>query len=63
MNEPQELRVRTLQGYGLNGIMVTFPNGTTMCLKHDIQGVPDILIEGDAKVTRLRDTSVRVLGT
>lgn len=60
MNQsPQELRFRTLQGYGANGMLFTFPNGTTLSIKHDNDGKPHILIEGDAEIIQLRATSSR----
>lgn len=53
MNDPQELRFRTLPGYGSNGMSYTFPNGTVLSIKTLPDGTPDLLVEGPANVTRV----------
>lgn len=57
----QYLQVRTLQGYGLNGLEITFPNGTVVSLTHNMEGCPELLIEGDAVVTRLNGSIATVM--
>ena len=54
MEDPQELRIRTLPGYGSNGVAIVFPNGTTLSIKTLLDGCPDLLVEGPANITRVR---------
>lgn len=52
-SDPQEMRIRTLPGYGSNGIAVSFQNGTTIFLKTLKDGTPDLLIEGPVNITEV----------
>jgi hypothetical protein len=54
MNDPQELRIRTLPGYGSNGLAISFPNGTILSIKTLLDGSPDLLVEGPANITKVK---------
>jgi hypothetical protein len=47
--------LRTLEGYGNNGMEFTFPNGTVVSFKYNLEGKPELLVEGVATVTIHRE--------
>lgn len=47
--------LRTLDGYGNNGMEFTFPNGTVVSFKYNLEGKPELLVEGVATVTIHRE--------
>ncbi len=49
------LILRTLEGYGQNGMELTFPNGTVVSFKYNLEGVPELLVEGIATITWRKD--------
>lgn len=51
------LILRTLEGYGQNGMEFTFPNGTVVSFKYNLEGVPELLVEGIATITWRKDTN------
>ena len=57
----QGITLRTLDGYGINGIQLEYPNGTKISIKHNLQGEPEIFVEGAATVTQRDDSHVRIL--
>lgn len=45
------LKLRTLpETYGYNGLQFEFPNGTIVSMRHDENGTPELLIQGDATI-------------
>lgn len=45
-----QLKFRTLDAFGENGFQIEFPNGSVLSIRHDSNGVPELLIEGTASV-------------
>ena len=60
MNEPGIL-FRTLPGYGTNGFVLEFPNGTTVAVTMRPNGAPEVTVEGKSAIYHIDGGFSRVL--
>lgn len=61
MSNPAGPVFRTLSGYGINGVQFIYPNGSVISMKMNIDGKPEVTVEGDAVIHRIKNDHVTII--